>query len=192
MCSASHGAHEVEEDQGRPDATVDHLRPVVCAKPAAQRKNGRAEDGGQPAASQLARESVGEDGGQVVNEDEIPVQIDLLDPAVAERHREEQPVERIDDSGLRLADQRLTQPVIWVPEWEMSGVPLACLELEPGKHLQGTIQSGQPGELIREHQFPVKTNNQKGKHDSRLPAGDVFQRWWFWIELVVFSHPCIA
>ena len=130
------------------------MRPVVRAEETEEGKAEATADGGESCSAERACEPVEVESGDIVEEEEPPVQSTLAEPAPAQGRGEEQPVERIDDAGLALTDEILTGPFIGAPEGDAALVPFACLELQPGEDLAGEVVSVEPGVLVGEEDAP--------------------------------------
>jgi hypothetical protein len=67
------------------------------------------------------------------------------DVPVAQRHREQDPVQGVRDAGLYLPDQRVARPFVGVPERKAAGVKLPRLEVQPRAHHVGLVRAFEPG-----------------------------------------------
>jgi hypothetical protein len=110
-----------------------------------------------------------------VAEDEIPVERDLANPAVAERQEEQKPVERVGRSRLCLADQGLAAPMVGIPKRKSAGVPLGRLKLPPGENLVSEIGAVEPGVFLGEGELPIEggDDEQEQERGARLPEAGV-------------------
>jgi hypothetical protein len=185
------GPPQEQEHERRPDRAIEHLRPVRGAHVTAQTERQSRKHRRAAARTQVARQPVGEKRGHEMHHDEIPVQPEQADPAVAQRAEKQQPVQRVGYARLRLSDERLPAPQVGVPEGNNPFVPLAGLELEPGQHLIGQIRAFQPGVLVREYQLPVEGGGQQEQDQGdEQSGGSSFQpcRWCNSSKVVVFGR----
>ena len=145
---------EEAENEGCPDEAADHLRPVVGAEETEESKAETTADGGESGCSERAGEPVKIESGDVVEEEEPPVEGALAEPAATQGCSEEQPVERVDYAGLALAEEILTGPFVRAPKGEAAVVPFAGLELKPGEDLAGEVVAVEPRILVCEEDAP--------------------------------------
>src|SRR6266404_5288531 len=89
---------------------------------------------------------------------------------VAQRHREHEPIQRIQCSQLDLARYRLAGPRVRIPEREMMAMPLLTLRLEPRKQLASIVGSFKPGVLRSESEPPEEQHrHQEQEHGDAHP-----------------------
>ena len=90
-------------------------------------------------------------------------------PALAQWSGEKQPVDRVQDPGLGLAEQILTAPLVGAPERKAADVPLEGLKLQPGKHLIDEVFPIEPGVLIGKQDAPER-EDQEHREQQRTAA----------------------
>ena len=163
---------------------------TICGQPvlaihAARLNDATGENRSEQTAPQIPRQQEGKQCGHDVLYDEIPVQIALANPSVAQVQAEEQPVGRVCRTWLGLSKKGLSKPLIRVPHGEPALVPLRRLHLEPRQHLVGEITRLQPRILVGENKLPVESGDQAGQHDNGQPPE---VEWWFPVRVVVFGQ----
>ena len=162
---SAHGPQEEQKDDWSPDRSVQHLGPSDGAAVAAQSERRAGDDGGRATALQVATEPVTEERPHVVQEDEVPIQMRKRDTAIAQRQKEQDPVEWIGYAGLSLSDERLAAPMIRVPERESALMPFGRLKLIPGQHLVDDVRMIEPGVVIGESELPENTDSDEEQDD---------------------------
>ncbi len=171
---AARGPQEEQEHEGGPDRAHEDLRPIRMSHESGEREDRAAEDRRDVAGAQIAAQGVAEHRAQPMNQHPIPVQRGDGNMPVAQRHREEDPVQRIGDAGLHLADQCMASPLVRIPQGEASGVKFARLEIQPGAHDVGQVRTLQEGPVRGDGQLPVEARRQQQEHEERArgaPAG---------------------
>lgn len=157
---------EEAEDEGCPDEATDHLGPVVGAEETEEGEAEATADGGESGSAERAGEPVKIEGGDVVEEEEPPVESALAEPAATQGRGEEQPVEGVDYTGLTLAEEILPGPFIGAPKGEAALVPFAGLELKPGEDLAGEVMAIEPGVLVCEQDAPETEHEKAEEHNG--------------------------
>ncbi|MFN9084104.1 MAG: hypothetical protein ACK5XD_03905 [Acidobacteriota bacterium] len=167
------GAEQTQEDERNPGGAVEHLGPVQAAKQAGEWEGNAAQDGGPAPAAEFAGQAVSEHRHEQVGEDVVPVEDFRAEVAVAERHQEQEPVQRVGGAGLGLADEGLAAVVVGIPESDAAGLPFAGLELEPGENLVDVILAAEPGKLIGEDELPVDAEDDGDQKQGGGPPAQV-------------------
>ena len=136
--------------------------------------------------------------GDPVEQHPPPVQEAKLEVAVAQRHGEQRPVERVRDPGLHLADQRLAGDFVRRPQWDAAGMPLARFVLEPGARLQRLVGILEPGVAVAERvsfQYrPMATASSTsiaaaGPHQSSCAGASRGESFWKMPSAIRYAQP---
>src|SRR5579884_2767551 len=112
---ATAGAKQEQENQRNPNGSVQHIRPCDESDIAAEPECTAREQGRSEAAFQIAGKKVTEQCREVMDGEVIPIQRRITDVAVIERQGEQNPIQRVRQAGLHLADQRLAPEEKRVP-----------------------------------------------------------------------------
>src|SRR5205823_14383382 len=76
-------------------------------------------------------------------------------------------IERVDNSGLHFADERLAGNFVRRPKRDAAGMPLARFVLEPGARLQRLVGILEPRVAVTQRELPVEADGDGQQHEHR-------------------------
>src|SRR5271156_1816351 len=95
-----------------------------------------------------------------MHDDEIPIgKLDRNVP-VRERHYPQEPIQWIENARLVLSDQRLSAPMVHIPNGKPAGLELHGFFLHPRQNLVHMIRAIKPSVLAAQRNLPVNADGE--------------------------------